>query len=86
MRTDQGNVTAKLSITEKSTISFSIGVLVILIGAVAWLTRLDARMGFSEANASANSSQQTENTRILRTIDRRLSRIEGKLGVRARDE
>lgn len=86
MRTDQGNVTAKLSLTEKSTISFSIGVLVILVGAVAWLTRLDARMGFSEANATANAAQQVDSTRLLQRIDRRLSRIEGKLGVRARDE
>lgn len=57
----------------------------VLIGGVVWLTRVESRVAAMETSSIEINSQQKDIGHSLSRIDRRLSRIEGKLGVRTRD-
>lgn len=73
----------RFNISEKTTVSLSL--VVVLIGGIAWLTNVAWRVSSVEAAAAGINQQQQTISKSLQRIDRRLSRIEGKLGVQSRD-
>lgn len=66
-------------ITERTAIPISL--VVVLVGGVLWFARLEAKV-----DAASNlQADQIQLAHTLNRIDRRLSRMEGKLGIFGRD-
>ena len=75
--------TEMTKITEKTYVS--LGLVIVIIGGIGWLTSIYWK---TESNASEliKYSEKYEKLEIvLQSMDRRLSRIEGKLGVNNRE-
>jgi len=62
--------------------SMSLGVAILLAGVVAAGVRLEGRIDAAQANADDAKADK----KILISIDKRLTRIEGKLGVGSRED
>lgn len=67
-------------ISEKTALPISL--VLVLVGGVMWFTRLEAKV---EAQAGTQPAQ-AELGKALQRIDRRLSRIEGKLSISGRPD
>lgn len=66
-----------MKITEDDKVS--IGVMLVLIGAVVFVVRVDGKAETAQTEASTAS-------RVVRRIDKRLARIEGAMGIKAPPE
>lgn len=67
------------TISEKTLLPISF--VVVLIVGIAWIIRLEARVDAAAKDSQRLEQKQDEYNKIVRRVDSRLSRIEGKLGI-----
>ena len=71
-------------ITENTLIPVSL--VILLLGGIVWLTSIYAQASQAAEAVKALTFKQEDYNRLIENIDRRLSRIEGKLGVRSEEK
>lgn len=59
-----------------------VAILVGLIGIITWAATLEARVGIHEKIDDARVSEIQAKIEVIQSVDRRLSRIEWKLGIK----
>lgn len=67
-------------LNEKTKIS--VGLLIVLVPVFIWLVRLDSRVEANAKSIVVGDDQQKTFTKIVNRIDRRLSRMEGRLDIK----
>lgn len=74
---------SKTVITEKTQVSVKILITVVVV--VVWLIRLEGRVDAEAKQSDTAQVERAQNDQVVRSIDMRLSRMEGKLDAFLKD-
>jgi hypothetical protein len=73
-----------VTLTEKTTLPISL--VIVAISVAIWLIRLEGRVDAQAQTTTRLDSDRTEVSKVVKRIDRRLSNIEGRLGLPTSDK